>query len=136
MYLVERKIKVLKEFSETILLMQESYKEIIEKAYKAIHQRQVELALTTLDDANDLNHADLKILPLWQDEMVCVCANNHPLAQQSSLTLADLSKVPAILPEPDTITFQLVERIFQQQGLTLHPSTLQRWSKHKAIRTA
>ncbi len=91
-----------------------------EKAYKAIHQRQVELALTTLDDANDLNHADLKILPLWQDEMVCVCANNHPLAQQSSLTLADLSKVPAILPEPDTITFQLVERIFQQQGLTLH----------------
>src|SRR5690554_5681164 len=95
-----------------------------EKAYKAIHQRQVELALTTLDNANDTDQgdlkSDLKIVPLWQDEMVCVCANNHPLAQQPHLTLADLSKVPAILPEPDTITFQLVERIFQQHGLTLH----------------
>src|SRR5690554_1850434 len=95
-----------------------------EKAYKAIHQRQVELALTTLDNANDTDQgdlkSDLKIVPLWQDEMICVCANNHPLSQKTHLTLSDLSKVPAILPEPDTITFQLVERIFQQHGLTLH----------------
>ena len=95
-----------------------------EKAYKAIQQRQVELALTTLDDdyeqGDSALNSDLTIVPLWQDEMVCVCANNHPLAQQADLTLADLSKVPAILPEPDTITFQLVERIFKQQGLSLH----------------
>lgn len=91
-----------------------------EKAYKAVHQRQVELALTTLDNDYELGNTDLEILPLWQDEMVCVCANNHPLTQQKKLTLADLSKVPAILPEPNTITFQLIERIFKQQGLTLH----------------
>lgn len=91
-----------------------------EKAAKAILQRQVELALTTLDDDDDLSQVGLKCEPLWQDEMVCVCANNHPLAQKPNLTLEDLSQAPAILPEPDTITFQLVERIFQQQGLSLH----------------
>lgn len=91
-----------------------------EKAYKAVHQRQVELALTTLDNDYELGNTDLEILPLWQDEMVCVCANNHLLTQQKKLTLADLSKVPAILPEPNTITFQLIERIFKQQGLALH----------------
>lgn len=91
-----------------------------EKAYKAVHQRQVELALTTLDNDYEAGNSDLEIIPLWQDDMVCVCANNHPLTLQTNLTLEDLSQVPAILPEPNTITFQLVERIFQQQRLTLH----------------
>lgn len=91
-----------------------------EKAYQAVHQRQVELALTTLDDSNGIEHGDLTIRSLWQDDMACVCAKNHPLAQKSNLTLADLSQIPAILPEPDTITFHLVERIFQQQGLKLY----------------
>ncbi len=91
-----------------------------EKAYKAIQQRHVELALTTLDDDFEFSNPDLEIIPLWQDDMVCVCANNHPLTQHQHLTLEDLSSVPAILPEPDTITFQLVERVFKQQGLSMH----------------
>lgn len=91
-----------------------------EKAYQTVHQRQVELALTTLDDNDQAENDDLTIIPLWLDDMVCVCANNHPLAQQPHLTLSDLSQVPAILPEPNTITFHLVERIFQQQNLKLY----------------
>lgn len=90
-----------------------------ERAYQAVEQRQVELALTTLD--NDTPPSDsIDIHPLWQDDMVCVCAPGHPLASLPAITLNDLAAAPAILPEPDTITFHLVERVFHQQGLRLH----------------
>lgn len=91
-----------------------------ERAFQAIQQRQVELALTTLDsEPSSEVRETFSIQPLWQDELVCVCAPNHPLAQQS-ITLETLSHYPAILPEPDTITFQLIERVFRTQGVTLH----------------
>ena len=90
-----------------------------EGAYRAVEQRQVELALTTLDD-DVLPPESIETRPLWRDEMVCVCGPSHPLATVSSLTLADLAATPAILPEPDTITFQLVERVFHQAGLRLN----------------
>ncbi len=90
-----------------------------ERAYQAVNLRQVELALTTLDTDNP-EPDELSVTPLWQDDMVCVCAPDHPLAAIPGLGLADLSAVPAILPEPDTITFQLIERVFRRHGLTLH----------------
>ncbi len=90
-----------------------------ERAYQAIAARQVELALTTLDADMAMPDA-MQTQHLWNDSMICVCGNSHPLAQRSdSLTLEDLAAAPAILPEPDTITFQLVERVFRQAGLTL-----------------
>lgn len=92
-----------------------------EKAYQAVKHRQVELALTTLDSelfVTDNEH--LEIIPLWQDEMLCVCAKNHPLTTQQALTLKELAKTVAILPEPNTITFKLVERVFIQAGLSLY----------------
>jgi DNA-binding transcriptional LysR family regulator len=42
------------------------------------------------------------------------------LTQLSPLSLADLAQCPAILPEVDTITFKMIERIFTQQGLSLN----------------
>lgn len=90
-----------------------------ERAYQAVNLRQVELALTTLETGNG-NPPDIHVMPLWQDDMVCVCAPGHPLAAVPTLTLNDLAAVPAILPEPDTITFQLIERVFRQQGLMLN----------------
>ncbi|MBE0483027.1 MAG: LysR family transcriptional regulator [Bacterioplanes sp.] len=88
-----------------------------ERAYQAIQMRQVELALTTLDD-----HCPEQIAAttLWQDDMVCVVANSHPLAQQASITLHDLAASAAILPEPDTITFKLVEQVFRSAGIPLY----------------
>ncbi|MDK2776420.1 MAG: LysR family transcriptional regulator [Pseudomonadota bacterium] len=90
-----------------------------ERAYQAVNLRQVELALTTLDIDNP-EPDELSVTALWQDDMVCVCAPDHPLASIPRLSLTDLSAVPAILPEPDTITFQLIERVFRRHGLTLH----------------
>ena len=92
-----------------------------ERAYQAIMLRQVELALTTLDE--HLNHSlqdRIDAMPLWRDDMICVCAPDHPLARIQRPTLQDLAATPAILPEADTITFQLVERLFRNAGLILH----------------
>lgn len=92
-----------------------------ERAYQAIALRQVELALTTLDEQLNQSLSDsIEALPLWQDDMLCVCAPDHPLTRRHKVTLQDLAATPAILPEADTITFQLVERLFRNAGLMLH----------------
>lgn len=91
-----------------------------ERAYQAVNQRKVELALSTLDALALDEHSELAITPLWTDQMVCVCSPAYPLAHNSALSLADLAQSPAILPEADTITFKMVERIFAKAGLSLH----------------
>ncbi|MGB1091905.1 MAG: LysR family transcriptional regulator, partial [Oceanobacter sp.] len=55
-----------------------------ERAYEMVRQRQVEFALTTLDDEAD---PLLSEILLWQDPMVCVCGIEHPLANRSSINL-------------------------------------------------
>ncbi|HCG80301.1 MAG TPA: LysR family transcriptional regulator [Oceanospirillales bacterium] len=87
-----------------------------ERAYQAVRLRQVDLALTTLEQTPK---SDIAAIPLWQDDMVCVCAANHRLAGIPQISLQDLSSEPAILPEPDTITYQLINHVFAAEGLTL-----------------
>ena len=87
-----------------------------ERAYQAVRLRQVDLALTTLEQTPK---TDIAAIPLWQDDMVCVCANSHRLAGISKISLQDLSTESAILPEPDTITYQLINNVFAAEGLTL-----------------
>ena len=87
-----------------------------ERAYQAVRLRQVDLALTTLEQTPK---SDIAAIPLWQDDMVCVCAANHRLAGIPQVLLQDLSSEPAILPEPDTITYQLINNVFAAEGLTL-----------------
>lgn len=92
-----------------------------ESAYQAIAQRQVELALTTLEAShnNDLPEGIISEA-LWQDDMVFVCAIDHPLSTLEHPTLKDLSAYPAILPEANTFTFKLLAEQFKQQNLTLN----------------
>lgn len=92
-----------------------------ESAYQAIAQRQVELALTTLEtpNNNDLPEGIISE-PLWEDEMVIVCATGHPLSALKQVLLKDLSEYPAILPEANTFTFKLLAEKFKQQNLPLN----------------
>ena len=87
-----------------------------ERAYQAVRLRQVDLALTTLSDTPS---DDIEAIPLWQDDMVCVCSRDHRLATIPNLTLRDLSEEAAILPERDTITYRLVADVFSDSALTL-----------------
>lgn len=91
-----------------------------ESAYQAIAQRQVELALTTLEASNNNDLPEGIISEsLWEDEMVFVCAIDHPLNKLKQVTLKDLSEYPAILPEANTFTFKLLAEKFKQQNLSL-----------------
>lgn len=92
-----------------------------ESAYQAIAQRQVELALTTLEASALESHLPEGLISevLWQDEMIFVCAKDHPLSKLKHVTLKDLSEYPAILPEANTFTFKLLAERFKQQQLPL-----------------
>lgn len=92
-----------------------------ESAYQAVAQRQVELALTTLEVSNNSGSPEGIVSEvLWHDKMVFVCAQDHPLSKLTHITLKDLSEYPAILPESNTFTFKLLVEKFKQQNLALH----------------
>jgi DNA-binding transcriptional LysR family regulator len=92
-----------------------------EEAYQAIAQRQVELALTTLETQSNKDIPEGIISEvLWQDEMIFVCATDHPLNKLKQVKLRDLSEFPAILPENNTFTFKLLAEQFNQQDLILN----------------
>jgi DNA-binding transcriptional LysR family regulator len=91
-----------------------------ESAYQAVAQRQVELALTTLEVSNNSGSPEGIVSEvLWHDKMVFVCAQDHLLSKLTHITLKDLSEYPAILPESNTFTFKLLQEKFKQQDLNL-----------------
>ena len=93
-----------------------------ESAYQAIAQRQVELALTTLEASTNETQLPEGIISeeLWQDEMIFVCSKGHSLSKMPQVSLKNLSEYPAILPEANTFTFKLLAKQFKQQNLNLN----------------
>lgn len=87
-----------------------------EHACEDVAQGRFDLALVTLAPEPD---ARLTQLQLWQDELRFVCGAKHALAQRRSLTLRELSKHPAILPDATTYTTTLIRRLFDKQDLPL-----------------
>ncbi|ASP39920.1 LysR family transcriptional regulator [Bacterioplanes sanyensis] len=87
-----------------------------EGAYEAVQKRQVDLALTTLMESPPDN---IEQSIRWRDSLVCVCAPNHPLAQINHPSLEQLAQYPAILPEANTITFDLIAAPFRERQLSL-----------------
>lgn len=62
---------------------------------------------------------NLDRVPYAEAPLRVVASPQHPLAQQPSLTLADLATANWILREPESATRQRLEHSFQAQGLTL-----------------
>lgn len=95
-----------------------------ESALQAITQRQVELALTTLEVSNvkHQHYEGIVTEQIWVDEMIFVCAKEHPLTNLHQIKLSDLSKYPAILPEENTFTFKLLATQFRKHNLPLNTS--------------
>lgn len=93
-----------------------------EQATQAILQGDFDLALITLpelkidDGSNPIQHHIL-----WKDPMFFVVGKQHPLAQKPTsnkrITLKQLSQYPAILPDENTRTTQLVKQLFSQEEI-------------------
>lgn len=94
-----------------------------EQAYHEILQGRFDLAIITLALSQD---ARLQSHTLWHDQLHFVVAPSHPLTQsgdtnaaQPPLQLADLSKHPAIMPDVNTYTTQLIKNLFDDEKLPL-----------------
>lgn len=58
----------------------------------------------------ELHHPDLTVIPWREDELVCFCAPNHPLAGKKALTDQDILDVGWILREQGSGTRQTFDR--------------------------
>ena len=78
-----------------------------------------------------LNHLDIAVVgehptqdelvstPFATDRMVLILAPNHPLANQTTIKLADLTREKFIVREPGSGTRKTVERAFARSGIHL-----------------
>lgn len=88
-----------------------------ETAAGLVQDGTLELALITLPSEIP---GPLQAWPIWTDQLVFAAAPNHPLAESGRVSLADLSRYPAVLPETGTITRDISETIFRQQQLSIN----------------
>ena len=81
-----------------------------EQACKLVESNELELAVVTLPFES--SHK-LKLTPIWNDQLIIICAADHPLVNVNSPTLVDLVKYPAVLPSHGTFTREAIERALQ-----------------------
>ncbi len=80
-----------------------------EIAYQEVIQGQSDLAIATLPlSPNKSIHTHA----LWRDELVLMFSHNHELTTKATVTLKDLAKYPAILPDHDTFTRRIIDLQF------------------------
>lgn len=87
-----------------------------EKAYGEVLSGAVEVAVITLSPNPP---PAIESRTVWEDPLRFVVSRNHPLASRDDISLVELSRFPAILPESTTYTAQLVKQLFDGQSLPL-----------------
>ncbi len=86
-----------------------------EVAYDEVFHGRAELAVITLaPDTRD----PVRAVPVWNDPLDFVTAPEHPLAQGTGVTLADVALHPAVFPGGNTFTHHIVHRLFEAEDLT------------------
>ena len=85
-------------------------------AYAQMRKRNAELAFVTLSDSME---SHFMVYEQWPDPMAFVVGPEHELAARKSVTLKDLARYPAILPDTTTATYRAVSRLFLEANLPL-----------------
>lgn len=86
-----------------------------EVAYEEILHGRAELAVITLAPET---REPVRAVPVWDDPLDFVAAPEHPLAATGTIGLADVALHPAVFPGGNTFTHHIVQRLFEEQGLT------------------
>ncbi|ALM52274.1 LysR family transcriptional regulator [Halomonas huangheensis] len=87
-----------------------------EQAYQGVLDGHIEVALVTLTTDPD---PQLRVVPVWVDQMLLVASPEHPLAQQQHSSPQALSEHDALMPGPLTFTHQLIEQRLAEHHLNL-----------------
>ena len=83
---------------------------------KLVERGEIELAIITLPETL----ADsLEKQVLWVDSLHLVVGPDHPLLDQSKVTLDQLAEYPCVLPSETTETYRVIHRQMESSGLKL-----------------
>ena len=95
-----------------------------EAACDALAQGELDIAFATLPLEN---HPKLDMQPVWRDPLSFVCAHTHSLTDLKKPSLNHLTRFEAILPEANTVTFEIIENAFKKENLSLQTATPSRY---------
>lgn len=87
-----------------------------EAACRKVEQGELEMAIVTLPDMPPEN---LRQQLIWEDPLVFVVANDHPLGQHEALSLEALVEYPAVLPGSTTFTRGILDREMAKHNLDI-----------------
>lgn len=85
------------------------YRNFSHKILQKMAESQIDLGIVTLP----VSQNNLKVIPIFEDELHVVVPAAHPLARRSSLKVEDLAKEPLIFPKGGH-TRELLEKIFRK----------------------
>lgn len=95
-----------------------------EAACEALAQGELDIAFATLPLES---HPKLDMQPVWRDPLSFVCAHTHPLAKLKKPSLNALTQHEAILPEANTVTFEIIDNAFKKEQLSLQTALPSRY---------
>ena len=87
-----------------------------EAAHDQVAHGEIELALVTLAPTPP---PKLISKVIWQDPLYFVASQEHALAKQTTVSLKQLSESPAILPDENTYTGDVINKLFSVRHLPL-----------------
>lgn len=83
-------------------------------AYNCVLTGEFDLGVVTRASNTDIRiHSEA----IWHDKLVFVAAESHALAKKNPISLLEISKYPALLPEKKFLTTRIVEELFQRHSL-------------------
>ncbi len=95
-----------------------------EAACEALAQGDLDIAFATLPLES---HPKLDMKAVWRDPLNFVCAHTHPLSKIKKPSLSELSQHEAILPETNTVTFEIIENAFKKEQVSLQTALPSRY---------
>ncbi|MEE3141194.1 MAG: LysR family transcriptional regulator substrate-binding protein, partial [Chloroflexota bacterium] len=81
---------------------------------RLVKSGEVDMALCSPPSADDQN---LAYLQLFSYKAVLLTPKNHPLANLQNIGIRDISQSSLILPGPESVIWQQVDRAFEAQGI-------------------
>ncbi|WP_269522366.1 LysR family transcriptional regulator [Coraliomargarita parva] len=79
--------------------------------------RRHEIDIAIVVEPNNTN--DVRLRPLFSDELILVSSPIHPFAQKGTIKMVDIAQERLVLYNKGSLTFNLVEQFFRQNKLTL-----------------
>lgn len=85
---------------------------------KALQHQKFDLGILRDVQSQQLNKSQFDAINLDTDELRVVLAADHPLAQQTSITMADLRDCEVVTLNPGSGVYEKMGHLFQQAGFT------------------